>query len=71
MGGGCVFLLATSHTPYNAQGVECSQIGGGCSRVEQGGSGSRDGHVTPRRYRTVMGRTHSLSGGHVTDSRAH
>eukprot|EP00961_Rhodomonas_salina_P146035 1965683-Rhodomonas_salina.1 len=31
---------------------------GGCSRVasERGGAGSRDCHVTPRRYRTVMGR---------------
>eukprot|EP00961_Rhodomonas_salina_P214055 2890669-Rhodomonas_salina.1 len=29
---------------------------GGCSRVERGGTGSRDGLVTPQRDRTVMGR---------------
>ena len=42
MGGGCVFLLATSHTPYDAPGVECSRIGGGA----QGWSEEVLDHVT-------------------------
>eukprot|EP00961_Rhodomonas_salina_P199945 2696592-Rhodomonas_salina.1 len=33
-------------------------------RVEQGGAGSRDGHVTPQHYRTVVG--HPIHGLVVT-----